>query len=618
MRNSDINPKAVLFAAAFAAFLATFNETYLNVGFPAIMSSFGVDLGTVQWLATAYMLGAAVMVPVSAFLYRKISTRPLFLASVALLVIGSVVAALAPNFTVLLIGRVIQSLGTGVLVPIAMNMTLEVAPLRKLGMYMGIIGAMVAVGPSVSIVLSGALLNIFSWNVLFWVYGALALICFICGAVLLRNIAEITNPKLDVLSTILICFALIGILYGISTAFGGNILVSVISAVIGILCLVIFVIRQKKIPNPLLNLQPLSIPPFAVGVVVNMLMLIIIFAFNIIIPLYLQNALGVSALAASLTLFPAILISGILSPIAGKIYDKVGPRFILPFGFVLVGVFSALLVLFFTTGSLLVFGLLYIPIICGPAFVIGPVQTFALSHLKPEMNPHGVVVISTGFQIAGCIGSSVFTGIYGIFAAQTLELGFTATVIGVIVIALAGLCCTLYLAHAAKHRAKTVVSQEEKTGIEEMGLASVMLTGVYSVPTSASLLDAMHCMLEHKTSGIPVLTEDGHAAGFIVDGDIIRFMSGKESDTTTTFPSMYPLWHNRSTLNSKFEELAHVNVMELASKKVISVDIHDDITRLFDILSDSRIKKIPVLDGGIVVGTVSRSDVMRKLLMQIS
>lgn len=616
MRTTSVNPKLVLFVAAFAAFLATFNETYLNVAFPAIMSAFSVDLGTVQWLATAYMLGAAVMVPISAFLYRNIKTKTLFMLATGLLAAGSIICAFSVNFPMLLTGRIIQSVGTGVLIPIGMNITLEVAPIRKLGMYLGIIGSMTAVGPSSSIIIAGGLLSFFNWNILFLVYGALALICCVCAAAMLGNIAELTHPKLDVLSTILISFALIGILYGISSSFSGNIPVSAAAAAVGIACLVIFILRQKKIPAPLINLQPLSVRPFAVGVVVNMLTLTIIFAMNIILPLYLQSALGVPAMAASLTLFPAILISGVLSPFTGKIYDKHGPRVILPLGFFMMGFFAIVLAALISTGSLLLFALLYIPIICGPALIMGPVQSFALSHLKPEMNPHGVVVISTGFQIAGCIGSSLFTGVYSLFAVSSLELGFISSAVLVALFAAVGFVLALYLGRVSlRGRVKTAVA--EGTGaLNDMGIASVMLKGVYSVSTSASLLDAMNCMIEHKTSGIPVISDDGRAAGFIVDGDIIRFMSGKESDTTTTFPSMYPLWHNRSSLDGKHAELARVNVMNLASTNVISVDLHDDIAVLFTILSDSRIKKVPVLDKGIVVGTVSRSDVMRKLLMQ--
>ena len=246
MRTSSINPKRVLFVAAFAAFLATFNETYLNVGFAPIMEYFSVDVGTVQWLATAYMLGAAVMVPVSAFLYKSIKTRTLFLTSVGLLIAGSIVAAAAPSFPVLLAGRILQSLGTGMLIPVGMNITLEVAPRKKLGTYMGIMGAMTTIGPASSVILAGVILSFFDWRMLLIVFAVLAIICFLAAAFILGDIAKLTHPKLDVLSTILIGLALIGILYGISTAFTGNVVISAITAVLGILCLILFLRRQNR------------------------------------------------------------------------------------------------------------------------------------------------------------------------------------------------------------------------------------------------------------------------------------------------------------------------------------------------------------------------------------
>ena len=445
MRNLSINPKHVLFVAAFAAFLATFNETYLNVAFTPIMNYFTVDVGTVQWLATAYMLGAAVMVPVSAFLYRSIKTRTLFLTSVGLLILGSVVAAAAPCFAVLLIGRIIQSLGTGMLIPVGMNITLEAAPRERLGTYMGIMGAMTTLGPSSSVILAGVILSFFDWRIMLLVFAGLALLCFISAAFILGNIAELTHPKLDILSTILISFALIGVLYGISTAFSGNIYLSVITAIIGIICLVFFIRRQNRIENPLIDLRPLSIRPFAVGVIINMISLIVIFAMNIVLPIYLQSAAGVSAFEASLTLFPAILMSCVMSPIAGKIYDRHGPGILLPLGFACIAVFTASLAAFISTGSLLLFALLYVPVICGSALIIGPIQSFALSRLSYEMNPHGVIVMSTGFQIAGCIGSSLFAGIYAIGSLSAAETGFSYAALLACIFAIAGFCLALYI-----------------------------------------------------------------------------------------------------------------------------------------------------------------------------
>ena len=613
MRTSSINPKRVLFVAAFAAFLATFNETYLNVGFAPIMEYFSVDVGTVQWLATAYMLGAAVMVPVSAFLYKSIKTRTLFLTSVGLLIAGSIVAAAAPSFPVLLAGRILQSLGTGMLIPVGMNITLEVAPRKKLGTYMGIMGAMTTIGPASSVILAGVILSFFDWRMLLIVFAVLAIICFLAAAFILGDIAKLTHPKLDVLSTILIGLALIGILYGISTAFTGNVVISAITAVLGILCLILFLRRQSRIEHPLIDLRPLSIRPFAVGVIINMLSLIVIFAMNIVMPIYLQSALGVPAIFASLTLFPAILLSCIISVVAGRVYDKHGPGVLLPLGFACIAVFTAALAGLITTGSLLLFAVLYIPVICGSALIIGPVQSFALSRLSYEMNPHGVIVMSTGFQIAGCIGSSLFAGVYTIGAVSAAETGFSAAALLAALLAVVGFCCALYIRRVSRQ-----AQQEEKPAAEvvmENTLASMMKKDVYSVPESASVLDAVRCMVEHKSSGIPVLSADGRAAGFISDGDVIRYMADVNADAPVA--SMYPLWKNKELLDAKLAGLSQIPVMQLATEKVVSVKLTAGVAEVFTLLSDKRIKKVPVEDDtGKVVGVLSRSDVLRAMLAQ--
>ena len=613
MRTSSINPKRVLFVAAFAAFLATFNETYLNVGFAPIMEYFSVDVGTVQWLATAYMLGAAVMVPVSAFLYKSIKTRTLFLTSVGLLIAGSIVAAAAPSFPVLLAGRILQSLGTGMLIPVGMNITLEVAPRKKLGTYMGIMGAMTTIGPASSVILAGVILSFFDWRMLLIVFAVLAIICFLAAAFILGDIAKLTHPKLDVLSTILIGLALIGILYGISTAFTGNVVISGAAAVLGILCLILFLRRQSRIEHPLIDLRPLSIRPFAVGVIINMLSLIVIFAMNIVMPIYLQSALGVPAIFASLTLFPAILLSCIISVVAGRVYDKHGPGVLLPLGFACIAVFTAALAGLISTGSLLLFAVLYIPVICGSALIIGPVQSFALSRLSYEMNPHGVIVMSTGFQIAGCIGSSLFAGVYTIGAVSAAETGFSAAALLAALLAVVGFCCALYIRRVSRQ-----AQQEEKPAAEvvmENTLASMMKKDVYSVSASASVLDAVRCMVEHKSSGIPVISADGHAAGFISDGDVIRYMADVNADAPVA--SMYPLWKNKELLDAKLAGLSQIPVMQLATEKVVSVKLTAGVAEVFTLLSDKRIKKVPVEDDtGKVVGVLSRSDVLRAMLAQ--
>ncbi|QNK40010.1 MFS transporter [Caproicibacter fermentans] len=602
-------PKMIVIVAAFAAFLATFNETFLNVAFTPIMTDLNVGVSTVQWLATAYMLGAAVMVPVSAFMYRRIPTKPLFLFTTSLLIVGSVIGALATSFPILLAGRIVQALGTGMLIPIGMNITLEVAPREKLGTYMGIMGAMTTLGPSLSVIVAGILLSFSNWHLLLWVFAGLSALCFISGAFMLTNVAHLTHPKLDFTSVVLISIALIGILYAVSTIFSGSVTVAIIAAVIGAFLLYLFLKRQKKLSQPLIDLRPLKVKPFSIGVIINMISLVVIFAMNIIIPIYMQSAMGASSLGASLTLFPAIMLSCIIAPIAGKVFDKHGAGVLLPLGFAMICLFTIALAFLHTSGSFVILAVLYIPVICGSALIIGPVQSFSLSYLDYELNPHGVTVMSTGFQIAGCIGSSLFTGVYSAVVASRMAFGsdafsgasdgFMITGLLAAAFALVGLILALY---TRKFNCES--EKVEPTGI----LRSIMKTNVYTVSADATLLDAMRLITEKEVSGVPVIDNVKNIVGFISDGDILRYLAKK-----------HPLFENAYSLaamsgdgfDKKLLELMNIKVIDVAEKKVITTDANDDLGDVCRILSEYHLKKIPVMEDGRMIGMINSSNITK-------
>lgn len=614
-----VNPKTALIVAAFAAFLATFNETFLNVGFAPIMADLAVDVSTVQWLATAYMLGAAVMVPVSAFAYRSFPTRPLFCTTTALLVIGSVVGALATDFTVLLIGRVIQALGTGMLIPIGMNITLEVAPREKLGSYMGIMGAMTTLGPSSSVILAGVILAFADWHMLLWVFGGLSLLCFLSGAILLRDIAHLTHPRLDALSVAFIGIALIGVLYGVSTIFVADVLIAVGSIVVGVIFGVMFVRRQSKLEEPLINLRPLRVPAFAVGTIVNMLSLIAIFAMNIIVPTYMQSVLGTEPLVASLILFPAILCSCVASPIAGRIYDRHGAGVLLPLGFACIAVFSVATAALIATASPIILAIIYVPVICGSALIIGPVQSFALSRLAPQENPHGVTIMSTGFQVAGCIGSSVFTGVYalvgamaaagGAAAAQAATDGMLATGIMVGIFAVAGFCLALWIRAQGKRPVVAVGASAHEAAETEQGatLVSIMKTDVYTVNPATSVAEALELFAAKGVSGMPVVDDDHRVVGFVSDGDVMSSLADQIPAFKTAWSFMVE--RENTDFDTTVRETLALPVSAIATKRVITVNVDDDLGEVARVLAEGHLKKAPVLRDGRTVGIINRSNI---------
>lgn len=610
------SPGWMITIAAAAAFLATFNETFLNVAFAPIMNDFGVDVNTVQWLTTGYLLVAAVFVPVANVLYRRFPTKSLFITVTAIIVVGSIIGALAPNFATLLIGRLLQAIGTGLLTPIGMNITLAVSPREKLGMNMGIMAAMTTLGPSLAIVLSGAMLTIAPWRTLMWVFAVLVVLVLIAGAIILYTVVELGRPVLDVASFLLIAVALIGILYGVSAAFGGNILVSGGAIIVGLLFLWAFIRRQNRIENPLIDLRPFKSAAFNRGVAMTMLGLLFVFAMNVIIPLFLQAARGTAPLAASLTLAPGILLTVVLGPIAGRWFDRFGGRVSIPLGFIVLAVFVGLVGLAAGQTSLVIFGALYVPAVLATAFVIGPAQTFALSSLDQESSPHGVTVVSTSFQIAGGVGTSLAAGIYGMVSlaqmtsgnneVDSLITGFRAAVALVIITSLIG----VYLANRAYSARKPQAAQPEAPQVESTGtVAGLMKTDVYSIKSESTVLEALYKFTSLGISGAPIVDQDNRLVGFISDGDILRYLSAAHPSSANIYS--FAIGADKD-LEQAMQELGQLNVMSLATKDVISLPHTATVADAVAALSDANLKKAPVTnDQGHMVGIVSRSAINR-------
>ncbi|MDR1513118.1 MAG: MFS transporter [Propionibacteriaceae bacterium] len=603
-------PRPFIAVAAFAAFLATFNETYLNVAFTPIMEAWGVGVPTVQWLATGYMLGAAVMVPVSAFAYRSVPTRPLFVGTVAVLVAGSVVGALAPSFAVLLAGRVVQALATGLLIPIGMNITFQTAPRNKLGAYMGVMGAMTTLGPSSSVIVAGGLLSVAGWRVLFWVFAGLSTLCLLAGAAWLRDIAELTKPRLDPASVALIGVGLVGLLHGVSTGFAGNLWTAAAAVGAAAVCLALFWRRQQRLEEPLIDLRPLRVDAFRVSVVINMAALVVIFAMNIVVPMHMQSVLGVASLSAALVLFPAIALSCVLSPVAGRLHDRHGPAALLITGFALIAVFASALSLLIDSAPLPALALLYMPVIGGSALIIGPVQSFALSRLEPGLHPHGVTILSTGFQVAGCVGSAAFTGVYAAVGAAraaagdshpaAATTGFLAAGLAAAGVALIGLALAVRLRKAAGPPVRP-------TRPDAATVADIMKTDVWALTTDQTVGDALRLLTDKGISGAPVVDAAGGVVGFLSDGDVLRHLAAQH-------PAFASAWsfitESRSDdFGQAVADVMRLPVAELAIRHVISLESAADLSEASKILTDHHLRKAPVCDHGRLVGVVNRSNI---------
>lgn len=418
---SGIKRAPIMISLIIGAFIAILNETLLNVAYTDLMAQLQVTAATVQWLSTGFMLVVGILVPVSALLIQWFTTRQMFLGAMALFTIGTLLSGLAPNFPILLVGRIIQAGGTGLLLPVLMNTILVLYPPEKRGGAMGMMGLVIMFAPAIGPTLSGVIVESLNWRWLFFLIIPFALFSIIFGMIYLRNVSDITKPKVDVISIVLSTIGFGGLVFGFSNAGEGEggwadpgVYLTIIA---GFTSLGLFVWRQLRLKEPMLDMRAFKSPMFSLTTVLLIIMMMTMFSTMIILPLFLQGGLALTAFAAGLALLPGGLLNGAMSPIAGRLFDRYGPRALVIPGTALLVVTMWLFTNVTTetaTWQLVVF---HSMLMLGISLVMMPGQTNGLNQLPRKYYPHGTAILNTLQQVAGAIGVALFIGI--MTAAET-------------------------------------------------------------------------------------------------------------------------------------------------------------------------------------------------------
>jgi DHA2 family lincomycin resistance protein-like MFS transporter len=404
----------IMVALLISGFIGLFSETALNVALSDLMKILNITPATVQWLTTGYLLTLGILVPISGILLQWFTTRQLFIASLIFSILGTLVAALAPTFEVLLAARVIQAIGTGLLLPLMFNTILVIFPPHKRGAAMGIIGLVIMFAPAVGPTIAGMLIENLSWHWIFWLALPFLVLALACGILYMQNVSTPTKPKIDVLSILLSTLGFGGIVFGFSSAGEGGGWSStkvIVSIVVGMVALTLFVLRQLSMKQPMINLRAFKYPMFVIGVLMVFICMMVILSSMLVLPMYLIGGLGLSAFYAGLVLLPGGVINGILSPIMGRLFDKYGPKWLVIPGLVIVSValwfFSGL-----TTASIIALIIaLHSCLFIGISMVMMPAQTNGLNQLPRHFYPDGTAIMNTLQQLAGAIGTALAVSI---------------------------------------------------------------------------------------------------------------------------------------------------------------------------------------------------------------
>ncbi len=437
-----------------SAFVVILNETIMGVALPHLMKDLNISATAAQWLTTAFMLTMAVVIPITGFLIQRFNTRPLFIAAMTLFCTGTLIAALSPGFEVLLLGRIVQASGTAIMMPLLMTTVMTLVAPASRGKTMGNISIVISVAPAIGPTISGVILSVLDWRWMFILVLPIAIGALILGASRIQNVTTPRQIPLDVFSVIVSAFGFGGFVYGLSNLSGAS-ATGWLSLTVGVVALVIFVLRQlhlQRTDRALLDLRTFRSRTFTLAISMLGISMLALFGTIILLPLYMQNVLGRSALETGLLLLPGGLTMGLLAPFVGRIYDRRGPTLLLVPGSILVSAaFWTMSMLGETTEPWMLM-VAHITMSAGLALLFTPLFSAGLGSLKPSLYSHGSAVVGTVQQLSGAIGTALFIAIMTSRSATLMAQGVSevsATASGIREAFLCGAIISLFAIPAA-------------------------------------------------------------------------------------------------------------------------------------------------------------------------
>lgn len=655
--------KTMILVLLSGTILVILNATLLSPALPSIMADTGVSATTVQWLTSSYALVEACVIPLNAFFVGRFSTRQLFMGSIGWFCLSSIVAGLAPNFYVILAARIMMAFATGIIMPMSFSLILIMIPREKRGSAMGLIGLAIGFAPAIGPTLSGFIVDALGWRELFFIVAALCVIVFIAAALKLQNFQGFEQTSFDAASVVMLGVGMVSLLYGISSiTSAANIALDAALIIAGLVLLVIFCRRQLKLENPVLRINVMKTTRFRTAVILVALLEASLVGSEVVLPIYVQQIMGNSATVSGLLMMPGAVIGAVCGLVAGRLFDRFGVRGPVVFGSCMIVIGGFGITTFGIDMEIIMVTAAYTTVSIGIQFLMTPLNTWGMNSLDNRVIQHANSISSTMNQVGASVGTAFIVSLTALgtfFApADATEQIVTMTGVHTAFCGMFGILvlvavCILFFVHdkktqkssagiaidtqsAQQHAAtgahtgssnNTTIGNDATSGSAPF-VALPPLNGVAGVDRSflvcdvmnphpntvtqnATVREAIDAMRATETSGVPVINSKGGVVGFISDGDIMGYLSnqtGSYSDGTNYFALVedQDLW-------ARLSSLLELNVMRLANKRVVNIDALDEAERAFKLLSEKRIKKVPVLYQEKLVGTLSRRNVMNSL-----
>lgn len=388
-------------------------STAMTTALPGLVEYFGVSTSIGQWITSGYSLVMGMVMPLTAFLITRFPTKKLYMTGIGGFIVGLLFSIFAGNFGLMMVGRVLQACGNGILVSAAQVIILTVYPAEKKGTMMGTYGLATTAAPIIAPTVAGLMIDAFGWKSIFYLVLVIMAASFVISGVVFENVLELQDKKFDVLSFAESIFAFGGITLGIGNigSFGLVSIQAGLPLLIGIVTCALFIIRQCGLEKPFLDVKILSNRNYAVSVISSMVLYLVMMGSSVMMPLYVQSVMGYSAVVSGLVTLPGSLATAVVSPFAGKLYDKAGIKKIFIVGSAALMISNiGMFFLTMATPLWVAVGLNVIRNISIGSLMM-PLLTWGTSNVNAQKVADASSLLTSLRTIAGSIGSAVFVGI---------------------------------------------------------------------------------------------------------------------------------------------------------------------------------------------------------------
>ncbi len=403
---------------------SSFLQTALTTALPPIIHDLHISVSDGQWLTSGYSLAMGIMMPLTAFLITRCPTKKLYISAIGIFLAGLAVCIFATNFPTMMIGRILQACSNGITTSMAQVVLLTIYPPEKRGTVMGWYGLSVGAAPVIAPTIAGVLVDTLGWRTIFVIAFGILMVSFVLALAIFDNVLETHIKTFDVSSFVLSAITFGGITLGIGnlSALGLTAVMALCPLVIGVFAGILFTHRQLNLEEPFLNLRILKVSEYRLSVIGSMMLYLVMMGSSVIMPLYVQNILGKSATISGLVTLPGSLAMAVISPLAGKMYDKFGMKRLAVTGTCMM-LISTLGMSFITAEtSILIPAFLNVIRCVAIGCLMMPFVTYGISSMGSENTAHGTALLTSLRTIAGAIGTAVFVGILNVSSHENPEI----------------------------------------------------------------------------------------------------------------------------------------------------------------------------------------------------